>query len=369
MAIDITASNSIINNEDSIKKKKGTNKKVHIEILRCIAIFFVIFNHTGTRGFQLYAVTNSNILRIIYLIIAILCKVAVPIFFMISGALLLNKEEDIKTLCKKRIVRIIMVIFVASFIQYLYKIRHDFTGFNILTFLKTIYTKRVTVPYWFLYSYLGFLIMLPFLRNLVKNMKKEHYYYLFIIYAIYRLIMPIITQQLDISINKNLQIVLLGTNIICPIVGHFCENILNLKKINKKIVIFATIALIVVIIMGVILTILEVQKTGNKRVQTYLDYGSIFIAMYTYTLTKKYFYKRKLPNWINNIIITVGGCSFGIYLIENILRDIMFSKIVSKLSPFIKTMPSCLVSILCIICVGTMITMILKKIPICRKLL
>lgn len=369
MAIDMIASDSIKNKEDSIKKKKNTNKKIHIEILRCIAIFFVIFNHTETRGFQLYTITNNNIFRIAYLIIAIMCKMAVPIFFMISGALLLNKEENIKTLYKKRIARIIIVIFVASFMQYLYKIRHDFTGFNMLTFIKTIYTKNITIPYWFLYSYLGFLILLPFLRNLVKNMRREHYYYLFAIYIIYKIIEPVIKQNFNVDINVNLECVLLEINIICPILGHFCENTLDIRKISKKIVVFATIALVVILSVGVILTISEVERTGNGKVQIYLSYGCVFVAMYTYILIKRIFYKRQLPNWINNIIITIGGCSFGIYLMEVNLRDIMFGKVMLKLTPFIKTMPACIVSIVCMICMGTVITMILKKIPLCKKLL
>lgn len=369
MIINMIIFKNIVNNENSIKRKENTNKKIYIEILRCIAIFLVIFNHTGIKGFQRYVMTDNIILHTVYLIMAIICKMAVPIFFMISGALLLNKEESIKTLYKKRIVRIIIVIFIASFIQYLYKIKSDFGTFDIFAFLKTIYTKNIIVPYWFLYSYLGFLIMLPFLRNLVKNMKKEHYYYLFTIYVIYKIIMPIITQQLDMSVNANLKLILLETNIICPIVGHFCENILDIRKINKKMIIFATIALIVVLVTGVTLTMLEVQNTGNKKIETYLSYGSVFIAMYTYILTKSIFYKSELPNWVNNIIITIGGCSFGIYLIEKILRKFMLDKIVSKLSPFIKTMPACLVSIACIICIGTVIIMILKKIPICKKIL
>ena len=62
-------------------------KKIYIEVLRCIAIFFVIFNHTEEYGFDLYKETAETWPYIIYLTISILCKAAVPIFFMISGGL------------------------------------------------------------------------------------------------------------------------------------------------------------------------------------------------------------------------------------------------------------------------------------------
>ena len=120
-------------------------------------------------------------------------------FFMISGALLLNKEESIKTLYKKRVLRIVIVIVIASLIQYIYIIRNNLGSFNLITFIKTIYKKPIVTPYWYLYSYLSYLITLPFLRNMVKNMKKEHYYYLFCIYIVYRIVFPIIKQRFGIS--------------------------------------------------------------------------------------------------------------------------------------------------------------------------
>lgn len=91
-------------------------KKLYIEILRIIAIAFVIFNHTGKNGFQLYSITDNEIMYVIYLTMAVICKIAVPIFFMVSGALLLNKEESIKDLYKRRVSRIVLVILIASFI-------------------------------------------------------------------------------------------------------------------------------------------------------------------------------------------------------------------------------------------------------------
>lgn len=299
-----------ISQSTKAKLQSKSNKKIYLEILRCIAIFFVIFNHTGNYGFKLYAITDNKFLHVIYLTLANICTMAVPIFFMISGALLLNKEEDIKTLYKKRVLRIVLVILLASFVQYIYSIKADFATFNLLTFFKMIYSKNIITPYWYLYSYLAFLIMLPFLRNMVKNMKKEEYYYLFTIYIVYKMIMPIFTQAFNINISGYLQIAFIGNNIIYPILGYFCENILEIEKISKKIIIVATIVLVAIFACGDILTILEIAETGKKDVTTYVWYGQAFFAVYTYMGIKYIFYKRELPNWLNKIILTVGGCSF-----------------------------------------------------------
>lgn len=77
------------------------HKLIHIEILRILAIFFVLFIHTGNSGFTLYAVQESTVSTALCLSMAMIAKTAVPLFFMISGALLLGKDETVAQLYKK----------------------------------------------------------------------------------------------------------------------------------------------------------------------------------------------------------------------------------------------------------------------------
>lgn len=347
-------------------------KKIYIEVLRCIAIFFVIFNHTEEYGFDLYKETAETLPYIIYLTISILCKAAVPIFFMISGAMLLGKEESIKTLYKKRVLRFLIVIIVVSACIVLYAVNDITIIFYkemIGIFLSTIYQNPILYTYWFLYAYLGFLIMLPILRNLVKNMKKETYYYLFAVYGVCKLGLPILEQIAHINLSDNLAMNLLEINILCPIVGYYLEHVLDIKSIDKNMKILGTIIVCIIIVLAGILTTLRNPQLDNQNEETYIGYGSVVIAAYVFILIKAIFNNKKLPKILNKIILIIGGCSFGIYLEENMLRKIMLDKIVQPLSPVISTLPACIIAIICIICVGTIITFILKKIPYIKKLL
>ncbi|MDE7206696.1 MAG: acyltransferase family protein, partial [Lachnospiraceae bacterium] len=72
---------------------------LHIEFIRIIAAFFVIFNHTGDKGFFIYSTYDLGGFHYwLALAISIVCKISVPLFFMISGALLLEKEYSLKTI-------------------------------------------------------------------------------------------------------------------------------------------------------------------------------------------------------------------------------------------------------------------------------
>lgn len=93
-------------------------RKTYLDLMRIIAILCVIYNHTGERGYNLYVFNDSGVKHVFYVGIAAFVAVAVPIFFMISGALLLPKEESLSDLFRRRICRIITVIVLFSILQY-----------------------------------------------------------------------------------------------------------------------------------------------------------------------------------------------------------------------------------------------------------
>lgn len=90
-------------------------KKIYIECMRIIAIFFVIFNHMLEKGFFLFSMyPQKSVQYWFYMMIAVFCKFSVPLFFAISGALLIGKEESIKELYKKRVLKMVIVLVLFS---------------------------------------------------------------------------------------------------------------------------------------------------------------------------------------------------------------------------------------------------------------
>ena len=90
-------------------------KKVYLELLRILAIIFVLFNHTRSLGYSLYANTENPFSYWGSLSLSILCKAAVPIFFMVSGGVLLGRQETLKDLFRKRVLRFLNVILLHFF--------------------------------------------------------------------------------------------------------------------------------------------------------------------------------------------------------------------------------------------------------------
>ena len=70
------------------------NRRISLEILRIISCFFVIVSHTN--GYLLDEISKGEGMWFLAIAYHILSKIAVPVFFMISGALYLNKEHSYK---------------------------------------------------------------------------------------------------------------------------------------------------------------------------------------------------------------------------------------------------------------------------------
>lgn len=147
------------------------SRRVYIDFLKVIAIYLVLFNHTGVSGFVLFTVRQGTKMYFPLMFNAILIKIAVPLFFMASGALLLGKEESYGDLLRKRFLRFLVVLVVASLISYLYTcLRQGSQALSAAYFWTMLYTHNLAGSYWYLYAYLAYILMLPLLRKLAKAM-------------------------------------------------------------------------------------------------------------------------------------------------------------------------------------------------------
>ena len=114
----ITKRNRVLIDMDE-KKKKEKSYKIYLEMIRVLACYMVIFNHTEDNGFWLYMFQDSHKpIYWIYHFISVFVKANVPLFLMVSGAVLLKKEESLKIIYTKRIPKILAALIVFSFISY-----------------------------------------------------------------------------------------------------------------------------------------------------------------------------------------------------------------------------------------------------------
>lgn len=347
-------------------------RKTYIDALRIVAIFGVLYNHTNRRGYCLYAFSEARICQDFYIGIATLAATAVPIFFMISGALLLPKKESLKELFQKRILRMVLVLLVFSGIQYVLLLLEECVTFSRKAVVQAVLQDGVIPSYWFLYAYIAYLLLLPILRKVAEVMSKQDYFYLFALLLLVEGFLPMVLNLAGIGgTNYFFSIPFLNPIIIYPLLGYYLEQYMKESYYNKKTNIIVGLCMAVVVLFFIAMTQwrglpYEEFTTYDKGLYTCSFTMLLDVGIYYFV---KYFDLRKQHSMkYDQMLHSMGECAFGIYLIEQPIRE-RSSFIYDGLSPVIGRFPACIVWVICIFIVAYSIVAILRRIPVVRKLI
>lgn len=297
---------------------KLQEKKDYLEWLRVIAILFVIYNHTRTMGFELFIVTTEVTSYWLSYIMYPLCKVAVPIFFMISGANLLGKQENLGVVFKKRVLRHGLIILLFGTLQYFRYYRVGRVALSISAWFSAVYSQPLLETYWFLYLYFGFLLILPLLRKAVFAMGEKDYIYLGAIYIVCNLL-SIIGYFTGYFVNSN--VFEISIIVFYPLLGYGLEKYGKDMKLKWGILAIA-FTTIVVTLLGVMYS--KIYPESISGLTNLLQLGTPILA-FGFFLSVKCVCKETGTK----VVCALGSTVFGIYLIEDIVRN-QLEKIIVK---------------------------------------
>ncbi len=335
-------------------------KKAYLELLRIIAIFLVVFNHTRSLGYSLYTETEESFSYYASLSLSILCKVAVPVFLMISGGVLLGKKETLGNLFKKRILRFLIIILLFTFLQYLRIVRvNPADGFHVSTWLLYCYCGNIIEPYWFLKSYFSMLLILPFLRVLAAGMKKRDYLFLIGMKAATAVISLI---YLYTGYLANLLFPFHTDIIFYPLVGYFLvqEDIRGFWK--KK----STAGLLLI---GMLAFVTVLADRYYKKNGTYVDdFHTMMawaLAILLFLLIKHTTIKSAAAQ---KVFLSLGSCAFGVYLIEDVARN-QLQGIVFLFARFMNPFLACLFFVVITTLAAMALIYVVRKLPYVDRLL
>jgi len=330
--------------------------------MRIIAVFFVILSHTTDR-FVIYTNLKESVSWNIIYYLNTVSHVAVPLFIMLSGYLLLRKDKlkNIKLFYKRRFSRILLPFIFWVIVYAGFDINWDIT--------------RLTTQY---------------LQERLWNGDLWHLYFLVIILELY-VISPIIMRLTETMSNKNKAILfwsLLMFSISCSLL-----NIYNIDFKRNSLTMF--IPYIGIFYAGAYLSKVNIQKkltfillaiyfflpvVTNRIGQGIL--GTFIVLNYSPTLLPmtlclflalknfhQFFGKKLLSGYIPKIIAFTASTTFGIFLVHVLILDKVFSYF--HLYPWQIHAPlvfyACLPAILTFL-ISFIIVVLLKKIPYLKYL-
>jgi surface polysaccharide O-acyltransferase-like enzyme len=143
------------------------NHDVNLDLLRVAAAFAVVWLHTSA----VVVVTSPNIYNTAWWVGNLydaLSRWCVPIFIMVSGALLLSRdaESDVISFYRRRTARLLppIVFWTAFYIYFQTLINYNITAIAVT---RAIVEGRPYYHLWYLYMISGLYLITPFLRQIV----------------------------------------------------------------------------------------------------------------------------------------------------------------------------------------------------------
>lgn len=348
-----------------MKPMTERKEKIYIEIVRLVAILLVLYCHTSVNGLLYFQQGKGNRSSQLAIFIYPVAAGCVQLFFMISGALLLRKTESIGTVLRKRFFRFLSVTLVVVLVYYLL----DGENLSVKGYFNALYSGGSLTQHWFLYAYLSFLLILPFLQRLVAAISEDRFYwYLWGMGVLFGLGLPAF-QQISGFDPVGINVPFLEQIIFYPLIGYFLDSRVIpwiVESRNRKWISFS--------LMAGLLLILSVTYSLNRQslvtagTLAYASWSHVLMVPGIYLLAGVFFAGLRQDSLPGKMLTFLGSGVFGTYLMEQMIRDRLFF-LLEKWVYLIPEYFACWLWILvCVLC-GILITNLLKLIPLLKKFL
>lgn len=349
-----------------IGEKPAQRREAFLDFLRIAACFLVVVNHTTSEVF----LARSPQERVWFVMVAyfLFSKPAVLLFYMISGYLLLGRQDSWQK-AGKRIARILVVMLCCAAV---YAVFHGFvndpnrTASQMLLEFLQVFHKPPSNALWYLYTYLGVLMVLPFLQKMAAGMDKKDYYILFGLACVFSGLLPIAAHY-----NKNwtlawpFELPLTTEAVTMFFAGYYFARF-GVKKTGRGFAV-AAIAVVAIVLLNTWATWMEYQRNEGTDYLFFEERKLLPNIMVAVSL----FYMAsflKLPPALQKVVTQVGACTFGMYLIGDMLLYIL-NPLHVLLDEKMHLLPSLVLFEGIVFFCAFGIIFLLRKIPWVRKLI
>jgi len=356
-------------------QKSTSGSVVSADLIRVVAVFAVLVFHASVNAaFIASSYEGVAVWRgVVYNIYLCFGHMGVPLFIMLSGALLLvpsKKDEDLGVFFKKRFSRIGLPFLFWWVIYFLWDVYVESQPVTQAFIINGI-TSGTYVTFWYLYMLAGLYLVTPMLRVMVAHFTDKHFKYFICLWVIGTMVTS------WVKFLSGWQYAIDGNLFVIPLcVGYFVIGAYLVKvKIPRR-------TLVALTILGFILTVIAsylVMGYHENAVEFFQIYTSptimlssvsLFLLINSYAKPKNVLQTEK-PSWIQRIILLISKNGLPIYLLQMIPLSLIkygffgFAINGNTVDPII-CVP--ILTILTLI-LSLMIIIPLKKIPILKTLI
>lgn len=332
------------------------NKRLNgLDLYRIIGCAFVIINHCNSK--VLAQVTPKSLAWYVTVGVIFITKITVPGFFMITGYNLLHRSDDFRTYVK-RITRIAVDLVVFSLLYYVWRcLAHTYpvgipegatalqaAGAYVGGFVRVLWREGATDAFWYLYTYLGLMIMMPVFQRVAgmfaevgessqssaasseagasaqakpAALPRKSLIIVLAIAAVYVSLIPsICILWPGASLNPHFELPMIGCAVMYLFIGHACY--LHRDELRAGAGLrFSDIWLLAVFaaafVVNMVLCGLEYRMSDGASFVSYSEIETLFmviesVAVYCFLI------KLRADGSLGRVIGFLAPATFGIYL-------------------------------------------------------
>lgn len=314
----------------------GRGRREHAyDWLRMLSTVSVVLLHTFSTYLDNYSVNEVGIpVAVIWTgIQTVLTRWAVPMFLMISGALLLkpSKEmtwERVGKYVNRPILALCSFGFAFCILEELY-IAHSLSLRLILLSIRNLLTGRSWAHMWYTYTLIGLYLLTPVFQSYLLVSDKKAQRTLLLLLFVFALCMPTIGNALNMNLYN---FIWLPSSVFYYLFGWYVSSYI---EFSPRLMFLGLLSVIAAV---------AISSTFIYGVGSYAhwitDPSSPLIAMYSMSLfTAGRYFLNELDISKHRLACYVTRHSFGIYLVHPIILNI-FYKVLSW-TPY-RVLPPCI---------------------------
>ena len=305
--------------------KISPNRILYLDEVRGLAIILVVLGHiirSYSKGYFTWLLSSG---------IFSLTRIGVPLFFTVSGALLLTKRHNLDRFLEKRFKRVVLpfAFWIVIYIILGVVIWNCELTWNYCLDMA-LGANGLASPFWFIWSLIGIYLLIPVVSSFIRDYKFYGFKYLIYFTILLSLLSTIGFFQIP-QAQYEFRVVYNFFSVLgFFITGSYIHNC-GFKWSNGKNFLFG-ILLFVVGIIGHFIQIYYAGLGGTTLMP--IDYYTIFVYMETVGLFTVFKYadvkmissklKPLKEQKLGEIILLFSSCSFGIYFSHYIITLYLF---------------------------------------------
>jgi surface polysaccharide O-acyltransferase-like enzyme len=287
------------------------------DILRIIAAFSVVLLHCAAQKWYVDDVRNTE--WIIANSYNAITRFGVPIFVMISGAIFLNDEYELRIsrLFRHNILRMLILYFVWSTVYGLIDAsKFDLAQVGIRPLLREILLGRYHL--WFLPMIVGIYLLLPILKTWVAGAGKKGLEYFLILFLVFQISFGTL-RVLFVVDEVHMLLDTIPVDLVCGyvgyfVLGHYLAQYEISAKARKMLAFLIAPAALANIVLGNLLAL----RKGEPTAEIYDSFGffTFLIVVALFVLVKHSSESRQPSKRMQGFVREVSADTLGAYILH-----------------------------------------------------